>query len=91
LATGIAFTGTVSTAQDKNGLKGRFKYVSGGYVANGGGATGVDDRTGERVFQVEGGAGPGFEGTFGESNTAVSGYIFEWCGLRVCNIFNSTR
>jgi hypothetical protein len=80
---------TFSDARDKNGLGGDFRYgaASAGDV---GGSYSWGHYKGAHVDQVSFGvAGAGIGGAGGHSNTAVSGYLFNWCGdtfLGICNV-----
>jgi hypothetical protein len=93
MGTGVGVSLQGSDAADKNKLQG-----TGHFVAAGGGPTPVGPQgayawtepDGRRVNIGEVGVGAGSPDVqVGGSYTYVSGYIFEWCGWRICNIGNS--
>jgi hypothetical protein len=75
----------VSDARDKNSLAGPFKYGEGSAGPVQGGYAWGQDTQGEHVHVLSGGASVSIpSGSGGISETAVSGYVFQWCGWSIC-------
>jgi len=90
LGAGVAFQ--VSNGTEKDSLRDKFKAAQGGGSTQVGAAWGPD-YAGRDTVVVDAGPSIGLPagGAGGESYTAVSGYVFEWCGLGICNLFSSRR
>ena len=75
----------ISNAQDKNSLAGPFSFGEGSLGPVQGGYAWGQGAQGEDVWVGSGGYSVGIpSGSGGVSHTAVSGYLFEWCGWWIC-------
>ncbi|MBB5867708.1 hypothetical protein F4553_001087 [Allocatelliglobosispora scoriae] len=81
-----------SDAVDKDSLGGAFDFMDGSIGPVQGGYAWGNGQYGEHVHLVSAGGGVGITtAATGSSTTYVSGYIFEWCPFRICNVFTSEK
>lgn len=95
---GMGLTVQISDATEKDSLKNYFKYKAVGVPFVQGAYTwGHDDTYNKDVHVIDGGTGINvgpatpMSVSGGENITAVSGYVWDWCGDIICNLFNSRK
>ena len=88
---GVGASIEASNARDKNDLAGPFSFGQVGWGPAAGSYSWGNTSDGYPVGVVNAGGGLGLpvSGSGGTSNTAVSGYLFNWCGMGMCNWFNA--
>jgi hypothetical protein len=85
MGAGVGLKIELSNANDKNSLGGPFSFGDGSLGPVQGGYAWGKDGNNQTVGVVSGGYSLGIpSGGGGVSHTAVSGYLFKWCGWFIC-------